>query len=326
MYTQNYDIYTPVLHNERFQALKTNYRLGDITYNFDSNALRSNGLNALSFCFFVNWNNNYLSGTIDPHIWIKKGLAIHEKKRIDVQEPLLIEKFLSCEPLDAVINKSSFFGRYDLDLSYTIIWKAPLGTLPDNCNVIIELSYRDSGFQKNIINFGQLKNLLLQYSGRSIVMGKPLIYYETELEKILSLNRSGRTAPFPGDCDLLLYDNDFRCRAIIEFKKRTSRGANISIANQTISNYIEKDILKYRRLNLLRNYFEQKDESIIPLLNIFYSVAGDKDDNKIKIETISHGLQSGITDYFELPDFCDAKISHPIILQHILSVVDQYVT
>lgn len=322
MFTTNYDIYTPVLHNEQHTSLRTNRLLGDITYDFNTDALKDSGLNGVSFCFFVNWNADYLSGTVDPHIWIKKGLIRHENKQLDANAPLFAEKFFSVEPLDEVRKKSSFFKRYDLELSYTIIEKMPVqDALPDDRNVIIELLFEDPGFRKEIIKYGQLKELLVRYSGRPIAMGKPLNYYETELEKILSCDRSGRSAPFPGDCDLLLYDNNLKCRAIIEFKKRTSSGASIPIAGQTIANYFCRDALKYRRLNLLRNYFEQRDSSNIPLLNVFYSVANDEDDETIKIEAISHELSGDAGDCFELPNNADKKTVHSLILQHILSFV-----
>lgn len=321
MFTQNYEIKTPVLHNEKYPSMRTNFRLGDITYSFNTAALRSEGLNGMSFCFFVNWDVNYASGVIDPHIWIKKELDIWDNGVVDISAPSFSSKFLTCEPLNAVRNKTTFFNNYGFELSYTIINKTPVRRLANDENVIIELKPLENGFQTSIINYGQLKNLLVSYSGRPIRMGKPLNYYETELEKILSMDTAGYSAPFPGDCDLLLYDDNMKCKAIIEFKKRTSFGANISIANQTISNYMIHDSLKYRRLNILRSHLERHDGSTIPLLVVYYSVANDSDDNKIKIEAVSHTLQSEATDYFELPAFCDSRTSHSLILQHIMSFI-----
>ena len=184
------------------------------------------------------------------------------------------------------------------------------------------MKYLETGFQTSIINYDRLKRLLVTYSGRAIRMGKPLNYYETELEKILSMDTTGNSAPFPGDCDLLLYDDNMRCKAVIEFKKRTSYGANISIANQTISNYMSHDRLKYKRLNILRDYLEYHDDSDIPLLVVYYSVANDSDDNKIKIEAVSHALQSEAVDCFELPALCNPQTSHSLILQHIMSFIN----
>lgn len=109
MPAQNFDIKTPVLHNEKYSSMRTNYRLGDITYDFDTSALRSYGLNGASFCFFVNWASDYLTGSIDPHIWIKKELDIMDNGSVDIREPSFMNKFLTCEPRDFVISRSAFF-------------------------------------------------------------------------------------------------------------------------------------------------------------------------------------------------------------------------
>lgn len=322
MFTQNYEIKTPVLHNEKYPSMRTNFRLGDITYDFNSAALRSQGLNSASFCFFVKWNEDYTSAVMDPHIWIKKQLTIFDVVTVSTDDQLFLDKFFACEPRAEVKKKAALFGNYNLDLSYMIIKKTPVQRIASDDDVIVELNCGETGFQKSIINYGQLKNLLVSYTGRSIRMGKPLNYYETELEKVLSMDTAGYSAPFPGDCDLLLYDDDMKCKAVIEFKKRTSYGANISIANQSISNYMSHDSLKYRRLNILRNYLEYHDSSNIPLLVVYYSVANDSDDDKIKIEAVSHELQSEGSDYFELPAFCDSRTSHSLILQHIMSFIN----
>lgn len=280
MFTQNYEISTPVLHNERYSSMRTNFKLGDITYDFNNEALRRYGLNGASFCFFVNWDVNYTSGVIDPHIWIKKELTISSAGTVNTDDQLFLDKFFACEPIEAVRRKAALFGNYNLDLSYMIIKEIPVQRIPSDYAVIVELNCGETGFQKSIINYGQLKNLLVNYTGRPIRMGKPLNYYETELEKVLSMDTAGYSAPFPGDCDLLLYDDNLKCKAVIEFKKRTSYGANISIANQSISNYMSHDSLKYRRLNILRNYLEHHDGSNIPLLVVYYSVANDSDDDR----------------------------------------------
>lgn len=203
-----------------------------------------------------------------------------------------------------------------------LIKKIPIRRLSNTENVIIELKCCDNRFRPIIINYEQLKRLLVSYSGRAITMGKPLNYYETELEKILSLDNTGTSAPFPGDCDLLLYDDELKCKAVIEFKKRTSYGASISIADQTILNYMSHDSLKYRRLNILRNYFECHEGSDIPLLVVYYSVANDKDDDKIKIEAVSHKLESEAAEHFKLPEPCDPGTSHSLILKHIMHFIN----
>lgn len=320
-YTKNYTIRTPELHNSTVHNIIPNRYLGNFTYGIDPAVLEGHGVNGASFCFFVNWDRNFATGRIDDHIWIKKELDIHERLPINLNDPVFMEKFLECEPLDEVRRKTELMKRYGLELSYTIIKKVDVDVpLSNNSKVVIDLKYNDSKFEEQIFTYGTLKGLLVQYTGRGFPMGKPLNWYETELEKILSLDRSGMIAPFPGDCDLMLYDNDFRCKAIIEYKKRTSHGAGISIANQTIDNYRRQDSLKYRRLELLREYLEDRDGSSIPLLIVFYSTANDNDIRNIKVEKISHDLQSQSSECFTLTSN-DPRTNQSVILDHIMNQV-----
>jgi len=323
-YTTDYEIYNPKLHNVIHPNLITNPYLGDISYNLDVNALAKYGLKGVSFCFFVKWNTNFTNGTMNPHIWIKKSLNIRNNGVINLKDRTFTKNFLSCEPITSVKEKTRFFHKNNLDLSYMIVKKVPVNNIPtDDVKVAIEFKYSFIGnlFYPKAISFGELKETINKYSGRSFKMGKPLNYYETELEKILSIDQSGQTAPFPGDCDLLLYDDDMKCKAIIEYKKRTQSGSNISIRNQSIINFRFRDTIKYKRLNILREYLEKQSNSDIPLLVLYYSTANDSDINKIKLESISHDLEAEKFDYFEFPKIKDIEANHTLIIDRILSFI-----
>lgn len=256
--TNNYEIVTPKLHNERTARVTQNHLLGDITYDYSEKVLSKYGLEGVSFCFFIKWNNGYKCGRMMPDIWIKKEIYIEENKKVYLKSPEFMEKFLSVESLEKIKSKNSFFSRYELDLSYIIVRHIKDAHIHGDENVAINYKYKNNKFFYYYYTYDELKQCLYNLSGGAIYMGKKLVFYETELEKILSEDKSPKTAPFPGDCDLLLYDKDtLSCKAIIEFKKRTNFGKIISIKNQTISNYISHDYLKYQRLNLLRCYFEK---------------------------------------------------------------------
>lgn len=108
--------------------------------------------------------------------------------------------------------------------------------------------------------------------------------------------------------------------SVLHNEQRTSLRTNGLFGDITYD--FSTDALKYRRLNLLRNYFEQRDSSNIPLLNVFYSVADDTEDKKIKIEAISHELKGETVDCFDLPDSGDIRTVHSLILRHILSFIN----
>ncbi len=322
-YTLNYIIRTPKLHKGDHYAIQQNPLLGNITYEFDGDALRSNGLNNVSFCFFVRWNEGYTAGPIDEHIWIKKELVVNEAKTVSTKDPHFDEALLASEPLETMRKRTELFERLGLSLSYTVMQKIPTSPLPaDTAKLFIDIEYSDGELIKKILTYAELKEKLVEYTGRSLVMGKELKYYETELEKILSVDRSRTSAPFPGDCDMLLYGDDFSCKAIAEFKKRTSFGASVAIKDQSIMRYLAHDRLKYTRLNILRSYIEEKVGHSIPLLTVFYSTADDSDINKIKIEAVNRDISSGKSVYFALPSENSIGDNHAELLRQVLGFTE----
>ena len=319
-YSKEYTIYTPRIHNEQIKKLKINSLLGDITYSFDENCLKSQGLYGVTFNFFITWNTDFKTGDMNRNIWIKKEVDVNGNGFESINEKTFIDSLLTNEP--QLLKKKAFFDRYELDLSHMVIKKLPLVQPDPDSKVAVKVTY-DGSYHTETISYDDIKKAILEYTGSPISMGKPLNYYETELEKILSQDRNNNQegkanpAPFPGDCDLLLYDDNYTCKAIIEFKKRTNKGSNIPIADQTISNFLKQDRIKYQRLNLLRMYFEKKGNTSIPLLNVFYSVADDEDKNKIKIEEIAPNLTNGKSNIFTLEDK-DISSNHAHILQEII--------
>ena len=141
-----------------------------------------------------------------------------------------------------------------------------------------------------------------------MIIKKALNYYETDLEKYLQENCQRTGALFPGDCDLLLYDERMVCKLIVEFKKTTYMDKT-PIEKQSFLNHMDRDRNKYTRLNILRNYFSEAEGHIIPFVTVFYSVK--KEECKMKLELIAPDLSLERTEVFEIAE-------HPLENQELL--------
>lgn len=274
-------------------------------------------MNLVSFCFFVKWNKNFSDGVLDNHIWIKKSIHVKDNMIINLSDKIFDEKFYQNEPLNKIRLNHAFFSRYDLNLSYKIIKELDVNkSLLDNQNILVNIECSENMSSNQLIKrpvvYQALKEELLEYTGGPLHMGKKLTYYETDLEKILSSS----TVPFPGDCDILLFDNDFNCKCIVEYKKRTNKD-NVMIKDQSFLNYIDKDRIKYIRLNILRKYFENKSNEKIPLIVLFYATTNDSDKRKIKLESISNDLSVADSILFDIENKTVSE-NQKLLLHHII--------
>lgn len=326
-FTDDYYIYTPMLHNEKYRILKCNPLLGNFTYGLEEDILNQFNLSAISFCFFIKWNNSFSDGEVDKHIWIKKGLHIPNCQNINIGlNSNFTNKFLECESLEKVIKNQNFFSSYGLKQSYAIIKDIDIcdfHNVTSTTKVMIDQRYNLNSclFERKIITFDKLKQILVRNSGRPIKMGKNLNYYETELEKLLSIHYDDNTAPFPGDCDLLLFDDEYKCQCIIEYKKRTDYGSNLTISEQSFMNYINRDRLKYMRLDIIRKYFERQKKHTIPLVIVYYSTANDDELQCIKIEEISHDFTIGKNMVFKIDSNASPANNQLLILNKIMDFI-----
>lgn len=291
-FTKEYSIYTPQLKSGTGKPVRVNAKLGNFTYGFHPLALEQVKLNTVSFCFFILWDSDGgLSGTLNPNIWIKKEISIAVDKKININDPYTFDrKFFEDEPIATVKCKQAFFSRYGLNMSYLVIRDLKSNWSPcQDQSVAIEITYDHTAKRllKTPISLEDFQKLLVKESNRPMHIKKPLYSYETDLEKYLSLTCSSTGALFPGDCDMLLFDNDFVCKYIVEFKKTTSRD-HVPIKKQSFSNHLDRDKNKFTRLNILRNYFSATESKTIPFVTVFYPVT---DENEIKIEVISPDLK-----------------------------------
>ena len=316
-YTTDYTIYTPQLKSDDGKPIRINPTLGNFTYGLDDGVLEQFGLNALSFCFFILWGER-LTGELNREIWLKKEISIPGVLPINLKDRSCFDqKFFQDEPQDEVERKLTFFRRYGLEASYLVIrdLKKNFALEPEQ-KVAIRVGYDGALGQliKSPVALEELQGLLVKHSNKKMVIGKPLNYYETDLEKYLQLTCKSTGALFPGDCDLLLYDRQLECRLIVEFKKTTYRDKT-PLEQQSFLNHMDRDRNKYTRLNILRNYFSQAEGRTIPFVTVFYSV---RQENKIKLERISTDLQLEGTQIFETA--AAPRENQLLLLEHMLEL------
>lgn len=316
-YTVDYEIYVPHLKTAGNRFAAYNRLLGDITYNYSKKALERYELYAVSFCFFILWNEHKSDGDFNHDIWMKREISIPRNKQINIASETFSEKFYKNESLDSLNRDIMYFRRYGINCHYMLI-KDLHGNFSLNAddNVALQVEVEPIGgeLQKNSITLEYMNRLLIANSNGEFRINKPLNWYETDLEHYLSKKSAETGALFPGDCDMMLYDSRQKCQYVIEFKKCTPSG-NIPIENQSFLNYIARDRSKYTRLNILRKYFSSIEKRCIPLINIFYPTTKEK---IIKIEEITMELNVGKTYIIEIDE--NAEVNHERILDSIVQL------
>ena len=128
------------------------------------------------------------------------------------------------------------------------------------------------------------ENRLLEIQDGPTPMNKKLIYSTTKLEGYLSdkcfKNYSNTCkAIFPGDVDLILFENNTP-QLLIEFKKHTKWGRK-KFVDQSYKTYWELDKKKYNGIALLSNKL-----GLDKFYNVIYSTV-ENEKKKLKIEQIS---------------------------------------
>lgn len=298
IYTTNYTIDVPKLKSSTRLA-SYNKKLGNFTYNYEASILDEFHLHPLSFCFFIYWENHKKDGILNPHIWLKRELSIENGGTINIESPLFTQRFFECEKTYSINHLNAFTQMHKLTYSYMLIKDLHNDmSLSPQSNVAIEINIQpdSNSITKRPIPLEYLQRMLISNSNGKFKNQKPLNYYETDLEHYLSCTANDTGALFPGDCDMLLFDDDYKCKYILEFKKCTNRG-NIPIQNQSLMNYMNSDFSKYTRLNILRKHLENIENTRIPLINIFYPTTEEK---YIKLESISHQMKPDISIIMEL--------------------------
>lgn len=266
--------------------VKTNPIWGNPMEWFDNNTLQNFNLNKIQFDFFIDWSTNEMKNTI----WLKRIYDV-EPLTEDIQHTFevgtLYQKILEADYGHFNTNEYlNFFHSKGLLSKYMII--KDRDTIKDfrpynneiTKSIVTELAINySSPHTITHINLQNLRQRIRQLTGIPLkTVRKPLNISTSALESYLY--ESGYDK-WPGDCDLLLFDSNYNCVGIIEFKKH-----NLSerpLENQSVGSYIHSnDKSKYQRLGLLRDYFAKKQNSPVPLIVLIYP--SYPTETKIKLE------------------------------------------
>lgn len=227
---------------------------------FSSEIFLQNRIYTTSFDFFVNWENS----TISDEIWIKR--ISDTKYNIDQNTNKLINEILSLDGIDETKRLCSFFKYYNIIEKYMIFRDVDENEWENGHEHIIEVNLSNNN-KISYYNIKEIQNKIKSLRKKSASIGNAgLIYSTSSLEGYLSKQEYF----WPGDVDTLLYDSNNKVVAIIEFKKHTSN-SKIPFSDQKLSNYLKKDILKYKSLALLRDRFDTR------LFVLYYPIPVDID-------------------------------------------------
>ena len=245
---------------------KESQSLGNPDDWFNKDLLCRLKLKAISFDFFINWED----GSLDRTLWLKRpiesSINLHSESDDSIIELLKEDKF----------RELVSFAKFN-NLSAAAILFNNNQTWNDNSPLIYAFWPKDISNKKGLrierVKLKDIKDIIKTKSGGPVRVGsKGLIYGTSSLECYLSKT----DALWPGDADLILFDDDYAPRAVIELKKHTE-SSRIKFSEQKLSNYYPyPDGRKYDRLQILscgiNNY------KPIPLYVVYYStIPGEND-------------------------------------------------
>ncbi len=237
------------LTTDRGKVAQTNDYCGNPEDWFDSRYFRNRGLYSASFDFFVNWENE----TICDEVWIKR---ISDSDNIQRQtETQLLELIANCDGRDKSNQLYRFLTYHQMIEKYMLFRDVPERAWENGEERVVELDmsrYRNGAV--STYDVGEIQDKIRELRRRPASIGNAGLRYSTSsLEGYLSK----RPFFWPGDADAVLYNENNDVVAVIEFKKHTAN-SRIPFQDQGITNYLEKDILKYKSLALLRDRFNSK--------------------------------------------------------------------
>lgn len=237
------------LTRDRSKKAQINDFCGDPAEWFDTEYFREHNLNATSFDFFVDWEKEIVC----DEIWIKR---ISDSEQIQEQnEKELMDLISLCDGKENANRLYSFLSYQRMIEKYMLFRDVPEEYWENGDEKVVELDLSRYTSSRSLIshfNAEEIQEKIRELRKRPASIGEAGLNYSTSyLEGYLSRK------PFfwPGDVDTLLYDDNNKVIAVVEFKKHTA-SSKIPFASQGITNYLKKDILKYKSLALLRDKFE----------------------------------------------------------------------
>lgn len=248
------------LTKNRNQLAQINTICGNPEDWFSSEIFVQYGLYSTSFDFFVNWENE----TICNEVWIKR---ISDTNSIYQQNTTqLLHEISKCDGKEESNRLYRFFKKQNIIEKYMLFVDINENEWENEGGYIVELDLSNKDTNKiTYYNVEEIQDKIKNLRKKPASIGKAgLIYSTSSLEGYLSKQQFF----WPGDVDTLLYDSNNEVVAIIEFKKHT-KNSKIPFNEQKLSNYLSRDILKYKSLALLRDRFKTN------LFVIYYPIPED---------------------------------------------------
>ena len=234
------------LTEDRSERTQVNCICGDPEEWFDFSTFQEHGLYAASFDFFVNWENE----SICDEVWIKR--ICDSNHILEQREEELLSLIAQCDGTRKANRTYLFLKHQKMIQKYMLFRDVPEEKWESGEEKILELDMSRLG-RDSIARFTaeEIQEKIGKLRRRPASIGNAgLIYSTSSLEGYLSK----KSFFWPGDADTVLYDRDCNAAAVIEFKKHTAR-SRIPFQDQKITNYLNRDILKYKSLALLRDRF-----------------------------------------------------------------------
>ena len=273
---------------DRTRRAQINDYCGDPEEWFDSQYFRNYGLYSASFDFFVNWNNE----TICDEVWIKRISDSDDIHHQTYEE--LMELIAECDGRDKSNQLFRLFSYHQMIEKYMLFRDVPEREWENGEEKIVELDI--SRYRQGVVSsydVYEIQEKIMNLRRRPAPIGNAgLIYSTSTLEGYLS-----RQPYFwPGDADTVLFNDAYDVEAVIEFKKHTA-SSRIPFQSQRLSNYLARDILKYKSLALLRDRFNTD------LFVLYYPIPANIDYVIVeKIDGNPNGLYATNRLELELPD------------------------
>lgn len=195
--------------------------------------------------------------------------------------------------LDSFKNQNSFTVQF-------IIFRDDADWANESSNLMIATFIGRSGtefiFDSELVAINAFKELIQKHSGGPVKIGdKKLTYGTSRLECYLSKTDS----LYPGDLDLIVFNERFEPIALLEYKKHNLQS---SISEQKLSNYYPNpDARKYNRLAILRGYLG-KTHPNLPIFNVYYPTHPDFNEGRLELLKGPVGnLETNFGSNFPLP-------------------------
>ncbi len=283
--------------DDRTRLSPYNMMCGDPMTWFDNALFRNEGINATTFDFFINWNDK----TLQPIAWVKRtltGNAVSTPKEI-------MDAIIKCDGNDKFLAVKNFCAANKIELSYILVPDIPCEewSNAENKVMLFNVEKYENGSTDSVsqLSVKELINLIhtyrVKYDKAKMDKGG-LIYSTTTLEYFLSRHHTDigyeGDALYPGDADIVLFDDNYTPLAVIEIKKHNegSKKYAETIEQESIDKYKQMDRLKYESLDILQKELDCK------FYMLFFPTTNEK---KIKMEKVKN-LKVEEEKIFSLPN------------------------